>query len=306
MAQTFYPIVGLDKSPEICEARHFTGDHITKAMSIEEPVPGIRFEVFDRKRKPAIFYIDRGNDGFDFLILLERLARMLDPFGPRNVGDVNETVNSLFDLDKCAEISQIPHTSFDSRPDTIALLQCLPGIRFDLFDAEADPAGVLIDLEHLRFDILPRREEFRRMFHPLRPAHLRDMHQTFDPRFEFDKSAVIGQRDYLPSNSRPDRITLDRCRPRVRDQLFVSEADALFVLIELEHFHLNRLADSEQFVWILDATPRHIGDVQQTIESAEINEGAIFRNILDLTFDDDSLFEVFEGFVLPPIDLFFE
>src|SRR5262245_55367159 len=129
------------------------------------------------------------------------------------------------------------------------------------------------------------------MLDTLRPAHLGDVNQTFNARFEFDKRTVIGKRNDLPFDARADREPFHSRRPRIRNQLFVAEADALFVTVEFEHLDLYALTDLENLVRILNAAPRHVGNVEQTVESAEIDECAIFGDVLDLSFDDDALFE---------------
>src|ERR1700736_6201366 len=45
---------------------------------------------------------------------------------------------------------------------------------------------------------------------------------------------------------------------------------------------------------MLDAAPRHIGDMQQAIDAAEVDEGAVIGDVLHRAFEDDALFEHFE------------
>ena len=42
------------------------------------------------------------------------------------------------------------------------------------------------------------------------------------------------------------------------------------------------------------ATPCHIGDVQQTVDTAEVNEGAIVGDVLDYALNDRTFLEIFE------------
>src|SRR5262245_20318925 len=184
-------------------------------MRVEELVPGVRLEVLDRERKATILDIDRCDDRFDLLILLERLRRMFDALGPGDVGDVDEAVDTVFNLDERAEVGQVADAALDPGPDAVAIGQRFPRVRLDLLDAEADAAVVRIDLEHLRFDLLSDRKELRRMFDAFRPSHLRDVHEAFDARLDLDERAVIGDRDHLAFDARAYREALDRRRPRV-------------------------------------------------------------------------------------------
>ena len=61
---------------------HVTDGQYAEAVRVEELVPGVGLEVLDRERKATILDIDRGDDRFDFLILLERFRRMFDALGP--------------------------------------------------------------------------------------------------------------------------------------------------------------------------------------------------------------------------------
>src|SRR5262245_35613927 len=144
------------------------------------------------------------------------------------------------------------------------------------------------------------------MFDALRPSHLGDVHETFDARLDLDERAVIGDRDHLAFDARAYRESLDRRRPRVGDQLLVAKADALFIAVELKHLDLNVLADLEEFVRILNAAPGHVSYVKQAVQAAEVDERAVFCDVLDLALDDNALFEVLQSLALLAIDHLFE
>src|SRR5574341_982126 len=144
------------------------------------------------------------------------------------------------------------------------------------------------------------------MFDSLRPGHLGNMHQALDARLDFDEGAVVGDRNHFALDARTDGEAFNRRRPRIGNQLFVTQTDALFVAVEFKNFDLNVLADLEQFVRVLDAAPRHVGYVEQAVQTAKINKRAVFGDVLDLTFDDDAFFQIPERFVLLAIDDLFE
>ena len=78
--------------------------------------------------------------------------------------------------------------------------QRLPGIRADLFQAEADSPAVRIGFEHNRLELLANREQLRGMLQALGPSHLRDVHEAFNARFDFDEGAVVGEADHFSAN----------------------------------------------------------------------------------------------------------
>ena len=69
--------------------------------------------------------------------------------------------------------------------------------------------------------------------------------------------------------------------PRIGRELLEPERDALLVFIVLENLDLNLVADIDEIFWMSQASPGHIGDVQQAIEAAEIDEGTVLSEILD-------------------------
>jgi hypothetical protein len=80
--------------------------------------------------------------------------------------------------------------------------------------------------------------------------------------------------------------------PRVFLQLLHAEADALRVLVDLDHLHLDGLADVQDLGRVVDAPPGHVGDVQQAVDAAEVHERAVIGDVLDHAVDDVALIEL--------------
>src|SRR5271166_3995960 len=57
---------------------------------------------------------------------------------------------------------------------------------------------------------------------------------------------------------------------------------------------------------MLQAAPRHVGDMQQAVDTAEIDEGAVVGDVLDRAFQDDALFQHAQGLFLQRRALAFE
>ena len=55
---------------------------------------------------------------------------------------------------------------------------------------------------------------------------------------------------------------------------------------------LDRLADGEHLGRMIDAAPGDVGDMQQAVDAAEIDEGAVIGDVLDHALDHLPLFEV--------------
>ena len=48
----------------------------------------------------------------------------------------------------------------------------------------------------------------------------------------------------------------------------------------------------EHFGRMVDAPPGDVGDMQQAVDAAEVDEGAVIGDVLDHAFDDLALFEI--------------
>ena len=80
--------------------------------------------------------------------------------------------------------------------------------------------------------------------------------------------------------------------PRIVEQLLHAERDAVRLVVDLDDLDLHLLADIEHFGRVIDAPPGDVGDVQQAVDAAEIDERAVVGDVLDHAVDDLTLFEV--------------
>ena len=85
----------------------------------------------------------------------------------------------------------------------------------------------------------------------------------------------------MPLHARADRIALGDRRPRIGDELLVAERDALGRRVVLQHHDVDLVVDLEQLGRVADAAPRHVGDVQQAVDAAEVDERAVVGDVLD-------------------------
>ena len=85
--------------------------------------------------------------------------------------------------------------------------------------------------------------------------------------------------------------------PRIVEQLLHAERDTVRLVIDLDDLHLHRLADIEHFGRVIDAAPRDVGDVQQAVDAAEVDERTVIGDVLDHAVDDLTLFEVLHQFL---------
>ena len=92
---------------------------------------------------------------------------MLDPTRPGNVRDVNEAVNSIFDLYEGAEVREVTDPAMDASTYSVAVAERLPGIVLHLLHAQTNAPGFWIHAEHLNFDGVSSIDDLTRMFDAL-------------------------------------------------------------------------------------------------------------------------------------------
>jgi len=105
--------------------------------------------------------------------------------------------------------------------------------------------------------------------------------ETLDPALEFDEGAVVRNRDDPAQHARPDRVLLGHVLPGVLLKLLEAERDPLPVPVDVEDLDLERLADLADFRRMADAPPGHVGDVEEAVHPAEVDESAEVRDVLD-------------------------
>src|SRR5208282_4254716 len=101
-------------------------------------------------------------------------------------------------------------------------------------------------------------------------------------------------------------VTFGRIEPRVRRQLLEAERNALLVFIELEHLHLDLVADVDQVAGMREAAPAHVRDVEEPVDSAQVNECAVIGEVLDRASENGVFAKVLESLRTLGVLLFLE
>ena len=94
-----------------------------------------------------------------------------------------------------------------------------------------------------------------------------------------------------PLKRAADRIFELDALPRIGLELLHAERDALRLGIEADDLHLDGLADMERLGRMVDAAPGDVGDVQQAVDAAQIDEGAVIGDVLDHAREDLAFLE---------------
>src|SRR5580698_8563902 len=275
---------------------HFAG-HDRTLLDVARLGERIALELLDAERDAFLFDIDVEHHGLDHVALLEVVDHLLARKLPVEIGQMDHAVDVAFETQEQAELGLVLDLAFDGRSDREFLDEHFPGIAHGLLEAERNPALDRIDFEHLHFDFLRGRNDLARMHVLLGPRHFRDVDQAFDARLQFDERAVVGDVGDAAGEARIERILGLDALPRIVEQLLHAERNAVGLVVDLDDLDLHGLADGEHFGRVIDPAPGDIGDVQQAVDAAEVNERTVIGDVLDDAVDHLTLFEVLHQFL---------
>ncbi len=242
-------------------------------------------ELLDAERELLLARIDLQHDGLDLVAHVVEVAGVLEARVPGEVGHVHEPVDPLFDAQEDSEVRDVLDLGLEARAGGVLLLEGLPRVLFDLLHAQADLLVLDVDVDDHRLDLVADGDHLRRVLDATGPAHFADVDQTLDAVFELDERAVVGQADHATLDALAHAELLGHATPRVFGDLLEAQADALALFVELEHHHLDLVADVEHFGRVVDPAPAHVGDVQQAVDAAEVDEATVLGDVLDDALD---------------------
>jgi hypothetical protein len=117
------------------------------------------------------------------------------------------------------------------------------------------------------------------------------MHEAFDAGLQLHERTIVGDVGDAARDLVADRIFRFDAFPRIALQLLHAERDAVRLVIDLDDLDLHRLTDGNDFGRVIDAAPGDVGDVQQAVDAAEIDEGAVVGDVLHHAVDNLAFFK---------------
>ena len=132
------------------------------------------------------------------------------------------------------------------------------------FDVEDHDLALVPDLNH------PRRMDIA-----VGPIHFRHVHEPLDSLLDLDERAEVRDVGHPSRDPAALRVPLRDAHPRVLAELLQTERHAVAFTVVLEDLDLDLVADVDHLGGVADAAPGHVGDVQQAVDSAEIDERAV-------------------------------
>ena len=174
----------------------------------------------------------------------------------------------------------------------VVLGELLPRVGLALLETERYATALLVHVEHHHLDFLAGVHHLGGIDVLVGPVHLRDVHQALNAVFDLHKCTVVGDVSDLTEHACARRIAARDVLPRIGAQLLEPQAHARALAVELENAHLDLVAHLDDLGRMLDALPRHVGDVQQPVDAAEIDERAVVGEVLDRAAHHCALLQV--------------
>ena len=111
------------------------------------------------------------------------------------------------------------------------------------------------------------------------------MHKAFDAFFKFDKNSVISDTDHFTLNFCFNWEFGIHIHPWIGAGLLEPQRDTFFVFIVFQNHYRYLVTDRKHFGGMVNSAPRHISDVEQPVDSTQVDEHAIFSNIFNNPFN---------------------
>src|SRR6056297_97836 len=280
----------------ILDRGHLDRDDRTALHAADSLGELVATQGLDRERDALFLDVHFRDDGLDDVALLVVLDGILAALVPAEVRQVNHAVDVAFEADEQTEFGDVLDFAFDLGARGMGFREHFPRVAHGLLEAQRHAALGLVDFQNHDLDFLRGRDDLAGMHVLLGPGHFRDVHQALDTGLQLNKGTVIGDVGHAAGMNRFQRVLGSHQIPRIVLQLLHAEADAVGFLVDLDDLHLDGLTDRQDFRRVVDATPGHVGDVQQAVNTAQIDKGAVFGDVLDDTIDILALGQVADHF----------
>src|SRR5213594_1261017 len=240
-------------------------------------------QLLEREADAALVLVDTDDQQRQLVADRDQLVGAADRT-VRHLRDVKEPVHARLQLHEGAEVGEADHLAGNPRAHRVPLGDRGPRIGLDLLEPERDTLVLAIEVQNLRLELLPLLEDLRGMPHVAGPGHVRDVQQPVHARLELDERPEVGEVADAPERPRTGLVALLDRRPRIRLDLLHAQRDPLGAAVDVEHDHLDLVADIDELRGMADpAGPGHLRDVNEPFDTGlELDERAVVGEAHDL------------------------
>ena len=208
---------------------------------------------------------------------------------------MHQAVNSLVNANEQSEIRNVFDFTFNGGSHRVFFIDDIPRIRHNLFHAQGNPAIFRFDVQYDGVDLFTNGNQFGRMPHFACPGHFGNVDEPFDTFFQFDEGAVIGETDNLAGDPRTYRVMFGSGQPGIFGKLFHAQGNAFFFQVEIQNLDLDLISHGEHLRRMFHPAPADVGNMQQTVHTAQIDKYAIFSDVLDDAVNDTAFLNGSQG-----------
>src|SRR5690606_15696587 len=210
------------------------------------------------------------------------------------VGQVNQAVDTARQTNEHAEVSD----RLDGAANLVATLEVdrelFPRVRAALLHAQGDTTTVFVDFQNHDFDFFAQGHNLARVDVLVGPVHFGHVNQAFDAVFNLNERTVVGQVGYLAEQTGALRVATCQTDPGIFAKLLDAQGDAALFLVELENLGFDVLTHLQYFGGVTDTAPCHVGDVQQAVDTAQVDKRTVVGDVLDHALDDGTFVQGLE------------
>ena len=122
------------------------------------------------------------------------------------------------------------------------------------------------------------------------------MDKTFDTGFDLNESTVVSDVGDFAEETCTLRVAAGDTDPGIFAKLLDTERNTILFLVELENLGCDFLALFKNFARMTYAAPCEVGDVQKTVDTAEVNECTVVSDVLNDALNNSAFLECFKKF----------
>ena len=301
--EAFYAILQLDNCALVQELDDGTlVDRILSEYGLEY-VPGVLLQLLVTERETTVNLVDLQYANVDNLAYLGELIGVLNLLGPAQVADVDQTVNTFLDLNEYTEVGEVANLSGVLAANGILLLDGLPGISLQLLDTQRHLALVAVESQDNCLYVVANLHEVLSAAQVLAPRHLANVDKTLYAGSNLNECTVVGHNNNLTLYAVANLQLAVQSIPGMRSQLLQTESDTLLLVVEVQNNNVDLLVELNNLAGIAYAAPAQVGDVDQTVNTAEVNEYTVRSDVLDGTLEYLTLLQLADDLLLLLLEL---
>src|SRR6202012_3637246 len=142
-----------------------------------------------------------------------------------------------------------------------------------LLEAQRDAATLQVDVDDLDHRVITDGDHLVGHL-DVALGQLGDVHQALDALFDADERTERHQLGDLARNDLADSVSAGEVPPRVFLSRLERQRNPLAVHVNVEHLDGDLVADLDNLGRVVDVLPRQLGDVHQTVHTAEVDKRA--------------------------------